>query len=168
MFNNACAFNQPIGDWDTSRVRNMSQMFDGASAFNHLAGRNPGWLPAQLPARPSRETSTGLTQALHDFSRLTLRRRLGEGSFGEVHLGTWNETDVVVKVLTRLPRSFALSFAPLSLGGRGVTDESSPELAEFLRESDMMAGLRHPNIVQFMGVSPNGINQEARPCIVTE
>ena len=34
MFNSAYAFNQPLNNWDTSKVTNMSYMFSSAHAFN--------------------------------------------------------------------------------------------------------------------------------------
>jgi surface protein len=33
MFGDATAFNQPIGDWDTSKVTNTGDMFQGASSW---------------------------------------------------------------------------------------------------------------------------------------
>jgi surface protein len=38
MFYRAKNFNQPIGDWDTSNVKNMVYMFNGAESFNQPIG----------------------------------------------------------------------------------------------------------------------------------
>ncbi len=34
LFNGNSIFNQPIGDWDTSKVTDMSYMFENAIEFN--------------------------------------------------------------------------------------------------------------------------------------
>lgn len=43
MFMNATGFNQPIGNWNVSRVLSMSQAFQGCSSFNQNIG---AWNPA--------------------------------------------------------------------------------------------------------------------------
>ncbi|KAF7347986.1 Kinase-like protein [Mycena sanguinolenta] len=59
---------------------------------------------------------------------------IGAGGFGKVFRGTWNGTEVVIKVL----RNEA-----------GV----KPSPAAFQTEIDIWSELRHPNIVQFLGAN---------------
>ncbi len=65
---------------------------------------------------------------------LQLVRRVGVGGFGEVFEASWCGTTVAVKKLL----AFALS-------------DESHVLAEFVRELQMLARLRHPNILLLVG-----------------
>nr|CAB3247115.1 tyrosine-protein kinase SRK2 [Phallusia mammillata] len=66
-----------------------------------------------------------------DRSSLTLKKKLGEGQFGEVHEGLWNGcTQVAIKTL--------------KIGSMDKT--------EFLREAQIMKKLRHPKLVQLYAV----------------
>lgn len=65
-------------------------------------------------------------------SELKLGRRIGSGSFGEVFSADWNGTEVALKQMH-----------DKSLTGAAVE--------EFSGEIKMMQGLRHPNIVLFLG-----------------
>lgn len=38
MFKDTIAFNQPIGSWNVSNIKDMSSMFEGAIAFNQPIG----------------------------------------------------------------------------------------------------------------------------------
>ena len=56
---------------------------------------------------------------------------LGSGEFGDVYLASWNETEVVAKV---------------------VKEDISEEKKDlFIKELDVMTKIHHPNIVQLMG-----------------
>jgi tRNA A-37 threonylcarbamoyl transferase component Bud32 len=80
-----------------------------------------------------------------DVKQIKLGQRIGKGSFGEVYLGTYLGTEVAVK---KLP----------------ANKLSTQFMQEFAREAALMRGLRHPNVVQFLGATMD----EPDICIVTE
>jgi hypothetical protein len=92
-----------------------------------------------------------------DFDALHLGRRIGEGSFGKVYVATYHETQVAVKVL--VDETTALDRGADAAALRNL---SSPVMAALAQEAGLMASLRHPNIVQFMGMCT------LPPCVVTE
>ncbi|KAJ7107926.1 hypothetical protein C8R44DRAFT_986984, partial [Mycena epipterygia] len=59
---------------------------------------------------------------------------IGAGGFGKVYLGTWNRTNVAIKVLHNVA---------------GVT----PNVMLLRKEIDIWLNLRHPNILQFLGAN---------------
>uniref|UniRef100_A0A7N0TW33 non-specific serine/threonine protein kinase n=1 Tax=Kalanchoe fedtschenkoi TaxID=63787 RepID=A0A7N0TW33_KALFE len=67
-----------------------------------------------------------------DFSELTVGTRVGIGFFGEVFRGTWNGTDVAIKV-----------FLEQELTGEIIED--------FCNEISILTRLRHPNVILFLG-----------------
>jgi surface protein len=58
MFSQAIAFNQDIGNWNTSNVANMTSMFQGATAFNQDLS---GWCVPNLAEPTDFKTSANAT-----------------------------------------------------------------------------------------------------------
>jgi serine/threonine protein kinase len=135
------------------------------------AQRHPGVSEAELNAmvaagtlsspqyRRSESRGSGLPMDVKmwtmNFQDLKIDKQIGEGSFGRVYFAWWNETPVAVKMLT----------GPVPVDDEeadATTSMSSPLMDGLAKESSLMASLRHPNVVGFLGVCLGP------PCIVTE
>ncbi|PRW57695.1 Serine threonine- kinase CTR1 [Chlorella sorokiniana] len=90
------------------------------------------------------------------FEDLKMQKIIGEGSYGKVYAAKFHETLVAVKVLLDLEE------AQKSAGPDAVWTLSNPILFNLQKECALMASLRHPNIVQFMGFST------CPPAMITE
>lgn len=93
---------------------------------------------------------SGIPQYIEiDFQDLELHERLGEGSFGCVYRATYNLTSVAAKVLIDPSRGARRGAGADELA---IIDEAL--LMEMEKEASLMASpaLRHPNIIQLMGV----------------
>ncbi|PRW51177.1 Serine threonine- kinase CTR1 [Chlorella sorokiniana] len=75
------------------------------------------------------------------WAELTIVRAIGRGSFGSVYLAEWNQVPVAVKVLIGKEDI-----------NRGQLELPERVLRELQAEAAVMSHMRHPNIVQFMGL----------------
>ena len=98
-------------------------------------------------------------QWMIDFADLTQTRVIGEGAFGKVYLGKWHETDVAIKALTSLG---ALGISAGQVASYATEADVKDALKTPEREVGLMVGMRHPNVILFLGVCPDP------PCVVTE
>jgi serine/threonine protein kinase len=107
---------------------------------------------------PSRARFDDVSAYAIDFDTLHMGRNIGQGSFGKVYLAVWNETPVAVKVLVDTSSALDRKLDdPLRL--RRL---AAPVLDKLAEEAGLMASMRHPNIIQFMGIV------SMPPCVVTE
>ncbi|GAX75524.1 hypothetical protein CEUSTIGMA_g2967.t1 [Chlamydomonas eustigma] len=90
-----------------------------------------------------------------DFNELEIIRKIGEGSFGEVVLANFRGTKVAAKRLRGFDSSDEAMPSPTV----------QPVLAQFFeREIEILATIRHPNVVNFIGACHTPPNV----CLVTE
>lgn len=71
-----------------------------------------------------------------DINNVKILNRIGKGTFGEVFRGIWNGTEVGIKFLTS-------------------PNMNEQFLNDFYKEVMIMRGLRHPNVLQFLGACTN-------------
>lgn len=136
-----------------SHSQSSIQRQGSVGSFGSAGGYESGNLSPSHTRVPSSAT-LGLDVKLWTvaFNDLRMERQIGEGSFGRVYLAKWNETLVAVKILSSIGPAEDESNLTLS----------NPVLSGLAKESNMMAALRHPNVVSFLGVCLEP------PCIVTE
>lgn len=67
-----------------------------------------------------------------EYSELTVGTRVGIGFFGEVFRGSWNGTDVAIKVFLE-------------------QDLTAENMEDFCNEISILSRLRHPNVILFLG-----------------
>jgi len=96
-----------------------------------------------MTTRSSEMASLSETCDLIKFSDIELVRTIGEGSYGLVWLGRYLQTSVAVKILTHDTKKTA----------NWTSGEAPSEAAlqALRREASIMASLRHPNCVQYLG-----------------
>ena len=70
---------------------------------------------------------------LIDYNTIKVGKKLGQGGFGEVYQGTWYGENIAVKQL---------------LDDEDLSKEATEE---FIKESETMANLKSPNVIQFFG-----------------
>ena len=75
------------------------------------------------------------------FDEIKIFKKIGEGGFGQVFLGLWNQKTVAIKKFT--PKE--------KINIKNI-------LNKFIREINIISNLRHPNIVLYIGASLNGNN----------
>lgn len=93
-------------------------------------------LRCKSPCGRRQEAGESLPQTLRvKADEISLEEPLGAGSFGEVFRGRWRNTQVAVKKLR--------------------SELSEAAMRGFASEATLMQGLRHPNIVLFMALSPS-------------
>ncbi len=141
-----------------SREKEMEMQRPVAQKVPTLATVQQTQRPSPTKPSPSRARFEDVSAYAIDFDTLHMGRNIGQGSFGKVYLAVWNETPVAVKVLVDTSSALDRKLDdPLRLRRM-----AAPVLDKLAEEAGLMASMRHPNIIQFMGIV------SMPPCVVTE
>ncbi|KAJ9510733.1 hypothetical protein QJQ45_027633, partial [Haematococcus lacustris] len=98
-----------------------------------------------------------------DFNEIEIIRNIGQGSFGDVVLGNFRGTKVAVKRMRGIGQAYEENGpSPSMLPLFAHVGQDAVELFE--REIEIMATIRHPNVVTFIGACHTPPNV----CLVTE
>ena len=88
------------------------------------------------------------------FNELKVIKKIGEGAFGEVFLGYWNEKKVAIK------KFFFVKKYHERVHQNKINKNLNlkPILIKFIKEINIIGNLRHPNLVLYMGASISNNN----------
>lgn len=98
-----------------------------------------------------------------NFKELKFLKKIGEGGFGEVYLGLWNEKKVAIKKISFINKKEKIPFHIIK-NSKDYQNKINNNfnlksiLLKFIKEIDIISNLRHPNIVLFMGASISNNN----------
>ncbi|KAL4421995.1 hypothetical protein ABPG77_011018, partial [Micractinium sp. CCAP 211/92] len=95
-----------------------------------------------------------MSQWLVEWDEIRLEHPIGKGSFGWVYYAYWKQTPVAAKVL--------INTEAIETGSNAGLELPQPVMSQLLQEARVMTKMRHPNIVNFVGICP------LPPCILTE
>jgi hypothetical protein len=117
-----------VGIYIVYRRKSATQTFDEQAAL--LDGSvNGGSAEIIIPE----------TENLIDYQEITAMRKIDKGSFGVIYEAKWRGTKIAVKKLS-------------------TTKMTRAQQADFVKEAMIMQSLRHPNILQYLGIAVTGKN----------
>lgn len=128
-----------------------------ASSASRALSSDPlmSYIQSQVALNSSR--GSGAIEPLADwqirFEDISFERPIGEGSWGRVYLAKWKETAVAVKVLLATGEGGNTGSGSDAVSRQAATLLTNSTIAAQLdSEAQLMARMRHPNIVQLLGV----------------
>ncbi|KAK9814855.1 hypothetical protein WJX73_000289 [Symbiochloris irregularis] len=148
----AALMNGGISDPSTTPSSSDSSQGECCSICQAEQDICPPALATASPAESRLNLARNLWQV--DYKDLDVQDQIGEGSFGRVYLAKWRETTVAVKVLA--------GAAPSPDDGEEEQRQHRRLLDSLEKEASMMAQMRHPNVVLYLGLCLEP------PCVVTE
>jgi predicted Ser/Thr protein kinase len=104
------------------------------SELSQIRLEEPKNIERDTPIEELRRSQQGLRHSQISFNELTVDRELGEGSYGKVCLGRWNDAPVALKFCRK-----------------------KTSMDEFMSEVKILLQLPpHPNVIQMFGISIDG------------